>query len=255
MRRFVSLVLMCLVPITAVADSVAGETADASAHWWLVWVTIALVCITGALAFYTARLYGATVQVGRDARESSIDQGNKMMLSVKALESITTATRDNAQLMQGVLHKQMRAYVVVDIGAAVYQDTKLKFAAHPIIHNTGFTPARNVSYKVTSAVLNAILPEDIKFAEPQQGRKNDATMAPRQTFNIGAAVENRFEEKDVEEIMLGDTRRLYVWGTVTYDDIFGGSWETKFCHNYLFFKTEEGIRHTGYYFPRHNAAT
>jgi hypothetical protein len=218
-------------------------------------VTVALVLITGALAYYTARLYGATAQVGHDARESSREQGEKMMLSVKALESITAATRDNAQLMQGVMHKQMRAYISVEIGVALYQDEKLKFGAHPVVSNSGFTPARNLRYKIMAAVLDTNLSDKFKFAEPSQERTNDVTLSPRQSFVIAAAVENRFEEKDVKEIMYGEVRRLYVWGTVTYDDIFGGSWETKFCHNYVFYETTEGIKYWGYYSPRHNSAT
>ena len=49
-----------------------------TSEWWLVMFTGGLVGVTGALAWYTARLYRATVQLGQDAKDSG--EANKRQL-------------------------------------------------------------------------------------------------------------------------------------------------------------------------------
>jgi hypothetical protein len=55
--------------------------------------------------------------------------------------------------------------------------------------------------------------------------------------------------------MQGNTRRLYTWGKVTYDDVYGGSWETHFCINYWFVKVGDEVKVFGNFHPEHNNAT
>jgi hypothetical protein len=60
--------------------------------------------------------------------------------------------------------------------------------------------------------------------------------------------------------MRGDKKRLFCWGTVTYDDIFGDSWQTNFCHNFIFYKDKDSagievIKFFAYYYRSHNSAT
>jgi hypothetical protein len=43
---------------------------------------------------------------------------------------------------------------------------------------------------------------------------------------------------------------------VTYDDVWGDTWETNFCLNYTFFKGEdEKMKINGWTYPTHNSAT
>lgn len=214
---------------------------------------------TLAVAIFTFTLWTATQKLG----ELALDQGDAMERSIseaakatQATASIATVTRENAALMQSILHKQMRAYVSVDAGKATYQDEKLRFAAMPVITNTGFTPARKLSYHAMAAVLDTDLREDYTFDE--YGIKNvaDATLSPRQSFTINPIVQERYPDSEVEPIMLGEARRLYVWGTITYEDIFDESWETRFCFNYIFFRDGDNeVRVNSYIYKRHNSTT
>ena len=185
--------------------------------------------------------------------DRSITEATK---ATQATNSIATVTRENAALMQSILHKQMRAYVSVDAGQATYQDEKLRFAGMPVITNTGFTPARNVSHHVMAAILDTHLREDFVFEYFGLKNISDATLSPRQGFTINSVVRERFPDGEVEALMSGEARRLYVWGVVTYEDIFGGNWETSFCFNYIFFSNgKNGVRVASYIYRQHNSAT
>ena len=155
------------------------------------------------------------------------------------MEDVAAATRNNAALMQAVMHKQMRAYVTVDTGRAIYQDASLVFEYAPVLRNT----AKNISYKITADILPNELQEDFTFRDYGNERSNDASLAPRQEFVIRGIVQKVFSEEEVAAIMRGDERRLYAWGEVTYTDVFGDSWHTNFCHSVLFNRLgPEGLR-------------
>jgi len=233
-----------------------------SPEWLLAAFTALLALITGILARYTFKLYSATVGLGRDAKESGAEQAKKMERSVvqatraaTAMEDVATATKNNAVLMQDVMHKQMRAYISVEIGQAIYQDSELRFEAKPLLTNTGFTPARNVSYEVKADIVDATT-TPLKLPDIHDMTINDAGLAPRQSFTIHGLVNDRVPDAEVEAIKKGATRRLFVWGRVTYDDVFGGSWETKFGLSYTFPTGRDGVtRVYGYYYPTHNSST
>jgi hypothetical protein len=172
------------------------------------------------------------------------------------MSDVAEATRNNTALMQQVIQKQMRAYVVADTGTGTYQDEHLNFAGSPVLINTGLTPARNVSYKIVARILNVADIIEAVLSDGGPIQQHDVVLTPKQTFVIQGVVNTRFSDSDVQEIMKGETRRLFVWGTVTYDDIFGSSWETNFCHYYTFYPNEEKkIVFRGYYNPTHNNAT
>jgi hypothetical protein len=213
---------------------------------------------TLCVAVFTFTLWSSTEQLAAmaagqgDAMERSIKEAAK----AAATNAIADATKANASLMEGIMHRQMRAYITVEAGPGVYQDNTLVFGSFPILNNAGFTPARNVSYQVMASILNTNLPDDFRFETYGNRVINDVTIAPRQVFHITAKVRERFPDVEVDEIMQGHSRRLYIWGTVTYEDVFGGSWQTNFCHNFIFLKGEEGNPQVRSFFHnRHNNAT
>jgi hypothetical protein len=234
-------------------------------EWALVWVTLALCLITGALAAFTAKLYLATVKLSADADRVGHEQGTRMEKSISetarsasAIEDLALATKKNAELMYGTLAKQMRAYVSVKTGTAIYQDETLRFQYDPVISNSGLTPAYNISYKISTDVLPTDLPPDHEFVFYGQARENDAFLAPRESFFLSGVLRHRFPDAEVEEIMHGEGRRLFCWGEVTYDDIYGASWKTRFCHTVSFYRYGSGpkdARVTIQYHPTHNNAT
>ncbi|MBD8878956.1 hypothetical protein IHE49_00515 [Rhodanobacter sp. 7MK24] len=216
-------------------------------------------CGTIFVAIFTFTLWAATQKLG----DLALEQGEAMDRSIteatratQATNSIATVTRENAELMQSILHRQMRAYVSVDAGQAIYQDERLRFAGVPVITNTGYTPARNVSHHVMAAILDTDLREDFEFEKFGLRNVSDATLSPRQSFTINSPVRERFPDGEVEALMSGEARRLYVWGVVAYEDIFGGKWETNFCFNYTFFRNgKNDVRVASYIYRQHNNAT
>ncbi|MGN6383746.1 MAG: hypothetical protein ACTHMK_14175 [Dyella sp.] len=214
---------------------------------------------TLAVAIFTFTLWTATRKLG----ELALDQGEAMERSISEAAKATQATaqiaavaKENATLMQSLMHKQMRAYVSVDAGQATFQDGALRFAAIPVITNTGFTPARKLSFHAMAAVLDTNLRDDHRFEEFGSKNVADATLSPRQSYTFNSVIRERFPDNEVRSIMSGEARRLYVWGTITYEDVFGGSWETRFCFNYIFYRDGENVvRVNSYIYRRHNSAT
>jgi hypothetical protein len=224
-----------------------------------------LVIGTFVLAFFTLLLWVATYRLAKDARTSGDTHAQKMEASIteatraaNAMESVATATKNNASLMQDILHKQMRAYISVDTGTGTYQDKDHRFAATAVIVNTGFTPARNLHYRIMADIINveSIKPEDLVIPPEGDLIVNDVVISPRQKFIISGIVPLRFEDSQAAEIMLGDKKRLFVWGVVTYDDVFSGNRRTtRFCHSYNFYEAPNNtISHTPFYHCTHNDA-
>ena len=189
-----------------------------------------------------------------DTQRSIVEAGR----AATAMENVAAATKRNTELLEPMLRKQMRAYIAIDTGGGTFQDANNRFAGTPVMNNTGLTPARNVSYSVNAAILTIenIAPNDLVIPAVGPIVVNDAGIAPRQQFTIQGVVNETFPANEVQEIMLGQKRRLFVWGIVTYDDVFGGHWWTKFCHNHIFYMgIDNTIKVSSYYHSTHNDAT
>jgi len=225
--------------------------------------TAILAAITGALARYTFKLYRATVALSSDAKLSAEQQTQPKERSITeaarsatAIENVARATTENTTLMPTLLRKQMRAYLSVEVGSATYQDTNLRFGAAPIITNNGLTPARNVRFLAFADVIDGRNFATTEFPPIGDLPESDMGIAPRQAFTANAIMRDRVPDEEVAGIMDGGTRRLFCWGKIKYDDVYGGSWETNFCCNYTFFRGEDQkMKVNGWFYPRHNGAT
>jgi hypothetical protein len=239
------------------------ESTDRRPEWVLAFATVILAGITGALARYTYKLYRATVSLSSDAKLTAEQQTQRMERSITeaaraatAMEGVATATTQNTTLMPTLLRKQMRAYLSVEIGGATYQDARLRFAAAPVIANNGLTPARNVRFLGLAGIIDGSNIATTQFAPVGELPQSDMGIVPRQSVIINAVVPNRVPDDEVASIMAGATRRLFCWGKVTYDDVYGGSWETNFCLNYAFYTGEDQkVKINGWYYPKNNGAT
>lgn len=215
---------------------------------------------TIVLAIFTIALWAANIWLIRDARRVSDRQASTTNRSIEeakrsadAMHDVAEATKNNAILMSGMLSKQMRAYLTVEIGGALYQDEHLRFEAKPVLANNGLTPARKVCFRVMADIMDGVNGPPAPVVEDLL--VNDMGLAPRQQVTIGRAVANRIPDNEVTEVMAGTTRRLHAWGRVTYDDVFGGSWETNFYFTYIFLKAEKGYSIRGNFSTSHNNAT
>jgi hypothetical protein len=222
---------------------------------------------TKILAFFTLALWIANIWLVIVTRRTAAEQAThtqqaigEAKRSADAMRDVAEATKNNATLMSDMLSKQMRAYIQVNIGKSVAQRGDTVFGSWPEIVNVGLTPAKNVSYRLMADILDPRIVH--AYPEPERVFTNDATLNPRQTFQIVATVNHRFDPEEVAAISKGVERRLFVWGTITYDDVFGGRGrETRFCHNFVFFdqtdletgKVEHKVN--SYYSTGHNDAT
>lgn len=149
--------------------------------------------------------------------------------------------------------QQMRAYLCVQIGLGIYQerDKNLRFEAKPLLVNTGNTPAYNVRYKARAAILPVPLPDNFEFPLPEK-EVGQATVGSQQNATLNAIVDDYCDDADVERIKHAEGEALFVWGTVTYQDIFGNSQHTHFCQ-YLVWLLNGNV--FGFYVPGHNDAS
>jgi hypothetical protein len=174
------------------------------------------------------------------------------VLGIAALGSWSQA-RDTAR-------RQLRAYLTVIIGNGSYQDENLKFDARPVLTNNGQTPAHKVSYAARAAILPYPLDANTVLDSPAEITKSAAVLGPTQTFVLAAVVPERVPDEQVVPIMAGYPNRVYIWGRVTYEDVFGRPHFTEFCQS-IYFQTAKGedgakdkISILGNYAPIHNEA-
>ncbi|MGB8458205.1 MAG: hypothetical protein WCE50_10825 [Candidatus Acidiferrum sp.] len=177
--------------------------------------------------------------------------------SASAMEEVAKGIAISSQAARqsiSAINQQMRAYLSVVIGNAVFQERfkGLKFEGKPTLVNTGNTPAKNVSYRAGAAIMNFPLPED--FAFPLNiVRQSTATIGAHQNAILSIIVDDFVDDSEVEDIKTGKANKcLFVWGVVTYDDIFGDHQTSKFCQS-LFWNPNGTVY--GFYYPKHNETT
>ena len=59
------------------------------------------------------------------------------------------------------------------------------------------------------------------------------------------------DDKEVEDVKIGKGKALYIWGIVSYEDVFGESHFTKFCQSTHFGPDGKVF---GFFLPKHNEA-
>ena len=115
-----------------------------------------LAAFTFVLMVFTGLMWLATYKLSRDAKLAGAAQERKMQDSIAeaarstaAMERVATATVNNANLMQSIMHKQLRAYIVHSNVQATYARDLSRNAADGffffdiIMENSGLTPAIN----------------------------------------------------------------------------------------------------------------
>jgi hypothetical protein len=234
--------------------------------------TIALACITGVLvvativlAVFTYLLWDEAKQARTKAIADSIQQGKDMRDSIAAagrsavaMEGLVTTASTNAEQGRKLSHQHMRAYIAVDLTGATYQQNTIRFAGNPTFHNTGFTPARNIKFWIKADVFPTELPDDFVFPEGTEN-ETDIGLSPRQTHSMQGVVESFYPDPEASVIREGAKKRLYCWGRIRYDDVFGDQWVTEFCQSYWFFPNpsapDKNLLWSGIYHRSHNSST
>jgi hypothetical protein len=222
--------------------------------------TIVLAISTIALWRSTDHLWKAAVAQGRDM-ENSIAEAAR---AAKAMEAVAENIQANSKISAQHLDvgkenaaRQLRAYLGVAIGHAIYQETSnnKRFEALPILINYGFSPAHKVAYWARAEILPFPLPPDFDFTQRSELASFAFTLHPRQELILNAFVDGLVDESEVEDIKRGDNKRLTIYGTVFYEDIFGLRRQTNFCQSIRWITAADGSsRVAGTYHNRHNDA-
>jgi hypothetical protein len=258
---------------TSEAKEKPGGLPPWSDIFWPTWVLVVVTAIAVGAALKTLGAINAQVDEMRATGEQTeklirenIAQSESMQRSVaeaarlaSAMEVVAKeiATSSKAATASvSAINKQMRAYLSVIIGSAVYQErTKgLKFEAKPLVINAGHTPAKNVTTRSNAAILpGPSLPDDFTFPLPSE-IKSTATIGAGQNAHLSAVVEDLVEDAEVEDIKLGKHPKcLWVWGIVTYEDVFGETQSSKFCQSLFWSSDNKNV--FGYYYHKNNEAT
>jgi hypothetical protein len=227
----------------------------AAADRWMEILTAAIAVIGGIQAVVfgiQARRLKQTVEAMK-----IIDQGQ----SAKVTESITQATRAAAamekvseslainatQIVESVKTtqtmatnqrefwtRQMRAYISVNPGAVIDQDTTpgFRFEAQPIVQNDGLTPAYELTFIGHIKLLPVPLPAGFDFdltKEESPDTRSVTTMNPRNNSFMILTSDSYYSPSEKEEYRKPGGRRLYTWGNVNYKDVNGTPHTTNFC--------------------------
>ena len=167
--------------------------------------------------------------------------------------------RQSVSASDEVSKRELRAYLTVVIGGATFQERRdedkggdLKFECLPVLVNTGRTPARNVTFKARAAIMPIPLPQGINLPDAPDEGVGGSILGPQQNANMFAVVDGFCADKDVESIKYAkEGKGLYVWGRVTYEDVFGENHFTRFCQH-IYWDLGDNIR--GHYIPGRNDA-
>lgn len=230
--------------------------------------------VNALLALFTGLLFGATYLMVKRGKADSERQSREMkdsisaaVRSAEAMEKVAAnsykgseAAIESVNALKERTARQMRAYLVVNVNSGLFQDRQnnIPFGVTPILINTGQTPAHNVRYTARCGILSLPLPDDYDFPLPDPHNEG-AILGPHQDMTLHSRFDTMVPDDLASDVKYGrGNSRLYVWGEVRYEDVFGETHYTKFCH-FIFWITDPGkpdnVSIHGFYAERHNEAT
>ena len=172
----------------------------------------------------------------------------------KQTAKAAVATEASVESGKDAAKRQLRAYLVVTIGGAVYQEREkgIRFAAHPMLTNTGQTPAHNVKVLAKAEIFPVPLPKDTSLSEIGDDL-GETILGVNQPANMNGIVSVFCHDDEIENIKAASKgKSLYTWGLVTYKDVFGDEHYTRFCQQ-IYWLPDGKVY--GYYTPGRNEAT
>jgi hypothetical protein len=195
--------------------SFLDRTAEDPVAFFTLWLTF----FTGILAAFTVWMALST----KDLRDFAEEQARDMKESI-------VAAKDSADIARTSLISTQRAYVRVvnfpwlwrpDLG----RPGKFLYDITPIVENGGNTQTVDAKINVNSSLRDEPLPDGFDF--PYASESGFTLIGARQT--IGAS--NVIILDDDLLLVQGGKKHLFIWGTITYRDVFPNTPEhvTEFC--------------------------
>ena len=249
----------------------AADAAQRSARWSWWQMVFSLAGIVGLVV--TLWFNFAAWDQARKSKEDTDKALGHAEGSAKAMQAVadtlqgqsafvaqnTETNRQIADSQQKFATLQLRAYISVKIGHAIFQDRagNLRFEAKPTLVNSGQTAAKNITHRIKAAILPSPLPDGFEFEiAPIAGK--DGFIPPHEDRVISAVVDDFIDDASVHPVMARMGRGLYVWGKIIYTDEFDVERETIFGQSLFWLanpKEGEGAIVIGNYIPGMNNAT
>jgi hypothetical protein len=192
--------------------------------------------------------------------KAATQQGGDMARSADAMEKFAAsaaiaskAATESVATTKETMTRLLRAYLCVNFGAAGFQkpETNFRFEVRAQLFNAGQTPGYKVGYKAHAEILPFPLPSDFTFPLPDSPTGSESTLGYGQQLILAGVVDRLCSEEEVAEIRSG-LKRLYIFGTATYEDVYQVSRYTNFCFSVLWLDDGSSM---GVYTKRHNDAS
>jgi hypothetical protein len=229
---------------------------------WVIFIGLAQLVIFTLQLFVFRDQAQKLAQTVKAAAEQSEDMKESIKASKRAADAMeksakaATIASENVVVVTERTGQQIRAYLCVNIWTGVYQERAkgLRFEAKPILINTGQTPAYNVSYKAKADIFPFPLPDNFTLPPLDSPGFSAGLLGPHQNFILNAVVNKDYDDAEVENIKRGKGQRVYIWGTVNYEDVFGEKKYTNFFQSIVWTPTKEGEGVIGNYLSQHSDA-
>jgi hypothetical protein len=212
-------------------------------------------------------VFGRQAKRLRQTVEAAKEQSGDMKESIKqatrsaaAMEQFSAAAVVSSQAatetvatVKDSMGRQLRAYLCVNFSSAGFQNPEAKFLFGVSLNllNVGFTPGYKVSFRAHVDVLDFPLPNNFAFPLPNISAGSESTLGHGQSLIMGGTVNRLYSEEEAAEIRNGQTKRLYIYGTASYEDAYRIQRYTNFCVSVIWLGDKGSM---GVYTKRHNDA-
>lgn len=201
---------------------------------WIALLTAALVWVTYRLVTYTKKLWAATVDLARDAKEASDRQFGKLEESLVIAKASSDAAKQSAEsatktveTMEANGERELRAYVFVSDEPPMGCDSNGDPQAKILVTNHGRTPATELQCCAHMALQR--FPLDVTLEPPSFDGGSKSSLAPgAPPFRLFPNRGSPLNDAEKAAIIAGQAA-IFLWGEVVYVDVFRRERKTKFC--------------------------
>jgi hypothetical protein len=204
-----------------------AESDPPMTHWW----RVAEVWFSGIVAAFTVALVVTSIFQYDAARKAARRAMQANQIASRALMDVQRASisETNIEVLGG---KGPAAQVLQGVGIGTFQGIGNANLAEGVIlvqfQNSGSTPGVKVVENANFCISKSDMVPDFSFRDLSDiNRHNRTYVAPKATFVSFTPITSN----QVEEILTLKTP-LFVWGWITYDDVFGNHHRSEYCARY-----------------------
>lgn len=123
--------------------------------------------------------------------------------------------------------RQLRAYVSVEVGAAISFRVGEIIRIGMLMKNHGQTPAYKIAHHGLVALIANPLPAEFRIRPPADLNPSAGTLHPDQDTRAISSSRAPLSREEFEMLTSTESVRAYILGVATYQDIFGREWTTQ----------------------------